>query len=174
MAVCELNRRMLGGKRLTLFLLALLGLQFGWGFVGAGILSLDGLVDPLTAMAGAVTACLGLAVMVPLVVVVTLGLRRDRVLRARLLEWAALDPAPVRDARFRAPGMNLAWLLLAFAQCAAGLALSFAVPALARAGSTTYGEVAYAMGAGVILWVHGLIGGAKAVGHRRLVLRLAA
>ncbi|MEV3992126.1 hypothetical protein AB0J57_24765 [Streptomyces sp. NPDC049837] len=174
MAIRELNRRMLGGGRLTLFLLTLAGLQVGWAFIGGAIVSLDGLTDPLVAIAAGLAACLGLAAMVPLVIVVVLGIRQDGTLRARLLEWAALDPSPVHDARFRAPGMSLAWLLSAFVLCAAGLGLAFAVPALARPGDTTYPEVAYAMGAGLILWVHGLIGAAKAVAHRRLVLRLAA
>ncbi|MFF8288314.1 hypothetical protein ACF068_03635 [Streptomyces sp. NPDC016309] len=174
MAIRELGRRMVGGRRLTLSLLTLAGLEAGWALVGAAIRSLDGPSDPLTATFAAGVACLGLAVMAPLVVVVVLGVRRDRALRARLLEWAALDPAPVRDARFRAPGLSVAWLLLSFAQGAAGLWLSFAVPAAARPGATTYAEVAYAMGAGLVLWVHGLTGAVKAFGHRRLALRLGS
>ncbi|MFC8917055.1 hypothetical protein ACGF5F_03840 [Streptomyces sp. NPDC047821] len=171
LAVRELTRRMVGGQRLTLSLLTLLGLQFGWACVGGGLLAFEGPGDPLTAMAGALAACLGLAVVVPLVAVAVLGVRRDRTLRARLLQWVALDPAPVRDARFRAPGTSLAWLLVGFAQCAAGLWLSFVVPATARPGATTYTEVAYAMGAGLIFWISGLIAATKALGHRRLVLR---
>ncbi|QGV79020.1 hypothetical protein [Streptomyces ficellus] len=173
LAVGELNRRVLGGRRLTYFLVTLVGLQLGWGLVGAGLTAFDGPGDPLTATVAGLTIVLGLVVLVPLVVAVVLGVRHDRSARARLLQWAALDPAAIRDARFRAPGLSVAWLLLSFAQCAAGLWLSFAVPAAARPGDTTYTEVAYAMGAGLILWVSGLLGAVKAVGHRRLVLRLA-
>ncbi|MGA5167054.1 MULTISPECIES: hypothetical protein [Streptomyces] len=173
-AIGGLNRRLLGGRRLALFLLTLLGLECGWGFTGAAIVSLGGPSDPLTGLLAALAACLGLAVVVPLAVLVVAGLRRDRALRARLLAWAALDPAPVRGADVRMPGASVTWLLLSFALCAAGLGLSLVVPASARPGATTYAEVALAMGAGLLLWVHGLIAAAKAFGHRRLVLRLAA
>ncbi|MEU6482874.1 hypothetical protein [Streptomyces sp. NPDC046887] len=151
----------------------LAALQGAWGVFGLGLVSVvDGAVDPLTALVVILVAGLGLVGLALAVWGVVEGVRRDRVARARLLEWAALDPAPVRDPRLRAPGLSLLWLLLGFVQCAAGLWLCFAVPAAARPGSTTFAEVVFAMGAGMILWVNGLLGLVKAAGHYRVAVRL--
>ncbi|MEU7280323.1 hypothetical protein AB0A69_16285 [Streptomyces sp. NPDC045431] len=174
-AMGELTWRIMGGRRLVLFLLTLAGLQAGWLAVGGALMSLeDGLVDPLMAMAGALGVCLGLAVVIPAVFAVAFAVRRDRVARELLAQWASLDSDPPRDAAFRVPVLGLIWFLLSFALCASGLWLCFAVPASARPGSTTYAEVAALMGVGLILWVHGLIAVTKAVGHYRWAVRLGA
>ncbi|WP_031076741.1 hypothetical protein [Streptomyces sp. NRRL S-118] len=173
LAVGELTRRLLGGERLTLFLLLLAGLHVGWLIVGGALMSLDdGLVDPLSGLFAVLGACFGAAVMIPAGYAVASSVRRDRAARELLLQWAALDRDPARDARLRAPAPSVTWFLLSFGLCAAGLWLSFTVPAAARPGATTYAEVAYGMGAGLLLWVHGLIGLAKAVGHYRFAVRL--
>ncbi|MEU6057645.1 hypothetical protein [Streptomyces sp. NPDC047097] len=174
-AVGEAGARLVGVRRLGTYLLMLLALQAAWGVFGLGLVSLvDGAMDPLTALAVILVAALGLVGLPVAVWGVVEGVRRDRVARARLLEWAALDPAPVRDPRLRAPGLSLLWLLLGFVQCAAGLWLCFAVPAAARPGSTTFAEVVFAMGAGMILWINGLLGLVKAAGHYRVAIRLGA
>ncbi|MFF8830567.1 hypothetical protein [Streptomyces sp. NPDC015131] len=172
-ALVELSRSVIGGRRLAYWLLTLAGLVVGVRMVTGSVGWFQQPQDPLTVVAAALLVCLGLAVLAPLVVAVVLGVRHDRTARDRARAWAALDPAPVRDPGLRAPGLSLAWLLLAFAQCAGGLWLSFAVPASARPGETTYAEVALAMGDGLVLWISGLIGAFTAVGHRRLVLALA-
>ncbi|MEU0275685.1 hypothetical protein [Streptomyces sp. NPDC006307] len=174
-AMGELTWRILGGRRLVLFLLTLVALQAGWLAVGGSLMSLDdGVVDPLTAVAGALGVCVGLAVVIPALFAVAFAVRRDRAARELLVQWASLDTDPPRDAAFRVPVLSLIWFLLAFALCAPGLWLSFAVPASARPGTTTYAEVAALMGVGLILWVHGLIAVTKAVGHYRWAVRLGA
>ncbi|MDI9884025.1 hypothetical protein QMZ92_06360 [Streptomyces sp. HNM0645] len=52
--------------------------------------------------------------------------------------------------------------------------MSFAAPAAARPGNRTYGEVAYLMGVGVLCWVPGVTGAAKAVAHYRWAARLTS
>ncbi|MFI6107186.1 hypothetical protein [Streptomyces sp. NPDC051310] len=173
LAVGELTRRLLGGRRLTLFLLVLGGLQLGWLIAGGALISLDdGPLDPFSLLFAVLGVCFGVALLVPAGYAAASGVRRDRAARALLLQWAALDRDPARDARFRAPAPSVTWFLLSFVLCAAGLWISFTVPAAARPGTTTYAEVAYGMGAGLLLWVHGLMGLAKAVGHYRLAVRL--
>ncbi|GAA4904699.1 hypothetical protein ACFPM3_29810 [Streptomyces coeruleoprunus] len=171
-AMGELGRRMLGGARLTLFLLWLVLLQFGWSLVGAALVSLDDSVDVISAHLAVLAAAAGLGALVPAAFFLARGVRRDRTARERFVQWALLDRDPVRDARHREPVLSVVWLVLPFLMCAAGLWICVAVPATARPGSSTYAEVAYGMGAGIILWVAGLIGVTKAVTHYRLAVRL--
>ncbi|WP_256105194.1 hypothetical protein [Streptomyces sp. ODS05-4] len=174
-AVGELSARLLGGRRLGGYLLVLTASQAGGGVCGLGLVAvLDGFHDTLTKLVIALVASLGLVGLGLAVWGAAAGAGRDRVARRRLLAWAALEPVPVRDPRLRAPGLSLVWLLLGFAQCAGGLWLCFAVPAAARPGSTTFAEVVHAMGAGLILWVNGLLGVGKAAGHYRVAVRLGA
>ncbi|WP_328725978.1 hypothetical protein [Streptomyces sp. NBC_00259] len=170
----SLTDRLLGVPQLLLFLLVMAGLQAGWGLVGAGLVILDDGSDPLTFVFLGVAVLLGLAVLVPLGFVAGFGIRRDSRIRRLLTEWAALDLDPARDARHGAPGLSLLWFLVSFLLGAVGLWISFVAPASARAGSWTYGEVAYLMGVGVICWVTGLIGVAKAVAYYRWAVRLTS
>ncbi|MEU2165554.1 hypothetical protein QRN89_20960 [Streptomyces chengbuensis] len=168
-----LTGQLLGVPRLLLFLLQLAGLQLGWGLVGAGLAGFDRL-DPLSAVLLGVCVALGLAVLVPLGLLAGFGVRRDLRIRRLLAQWSALDLDPARDSRLGAPGRSLAWLLVSFLLAAFGLWVSFAAPAAARPGSWTYGEVAYFMGVGVLCWVAGLTGVAKAVAHYRWAARLTS
>ncbi len=171
-ALGELNRRLLGGGRLALFLTWPALLQLGWALVVGSLGALSLSPDPFTLMLVVLTVAAGLGVLVPAVFFQVRGLRRDRDVRGRLVQWALLDRDPARDARHRAPVLSAAWLVVSFLMCAAGLWLCFAVPAAARPGSTTYTDVAYGMGAGFGLWVTGLAGLAKAVAHYRLAVRV--
>ncbi len=168
----ELGRRLLGGGRLGLFLVWLLVLEVGWGLVGAGLVMFDEALDPFSVGFALLSAAAGVGALVPAAFFQVRGLRRDRAVRWLFVQWATLDAAPARDARHRAPGLTLAWLLVSFALCAAGLWLCLAVPASARRGTDTYAEVAYGMGAGLLLWVTGLVGTVRAVAHHRLAVRL--
>ncbi|MFD5426899.1 hypothetical protein [Streptomyces sp. NPDC127084] len=172
----DLTTRLIGIPRLLVFLLQLAMLQLGWGIAGSGLASLgpDGPYDPLSMILIVVAFGIATGVLVPAGLLVGSGIGRDRRIRALLDQWAALDRDPAGDARFRAPGPSLCWLLSCFVFGAFGLWLSFAIPASAQPGATTYGEVAYFMGVGVICWVMGLIGAAKAVTHYRWALRLTA
>ncbi|MFD7445098.1 hypothetical protein [Streptomyces sp. NPDC059909] len=168
----DLVTRLLGVPRLLLFLLVVALLQLGWGF-GAGLTSLGhGLADPPTLLVMVFGGAIGVGIMVAGGLAAGSGIRRDRRIRELLAQWASLDRDPAGDARFRAPGPSLCWFLVSFAVGAFGLWLSFATPATARPGSSTYGEVAYLMGVGAILWVAGLIGAAKAVALYRWAVRL--
>ncbi|MFF9425939.1 hypothetical protein [Streptomyces sp. NPDC014746] len=171
-ALDALGGRLMGGGRLALFLLWFLLIELGWSLVGVFITALGApLADPMTAMLGLFAAIPGIGVLVPAVWLTVRGLRRDRIVRERLALWAALDRHGPTDARLRAPVLSAVWLLVSFALCAVGLWLGFAVPAGAGPDDG-YGYVAYGMGAALILWVTGLTGLAKAVGHFRFALRL--
>lgn len=173
LAMDELGRRLLGGRRLTLFLVWFVLLEIGWSFVGVALTAFDhGQIDPITLMLVMFSTCVGLAILVPAVWMTVRGILRDRVARERLAQWAALDSHPATDARLRAPTLGLCWLLLSFAMCAVGLWISFAVPAGTSREDGGYGFVAYGMGIGLILWITGLVGLTKAVGHYRFAVRL--
>ncbi|MFF8385783.1 hypothetical protein ACF053_19340 [Streptomyces kanasensis] len=171
-ALTVLGRASLGGGRLALFLVWLLVLEVGWSLLGAAWIGFDEALDPLGAAPAFLLAGAGLATLVPAGFFQVGGVRRDVAAHRLLVRWAALDRAPERDARHRAAGRSLAWLLVSFALGAAGLALCVGVPAAARPGTTTYAEVGFGVGAGLLLWVHGLVGGVRAVAHFRTAVRL--
>ncbi|MET8504412.1 hypothetical protein ABZV60_07145 [Streptomyces sp. NPDC004787] len=168
-----LVRRLLGGGRLVGFLAWTALLELGWGMVGVLLIALgEAAGDPLTVFVDLLIACLGAGVLVPAVWLTARGVRRDRVVRERLVAWAVLDRHGPTDARLRAPGLSVCWMLLSAALCGLGLVISFAVPAGTTREDGGYGFVAYGMGAGLILWINGLIGLHKAVTHYRLAVRL--
>ncbi|MFE6071338.1 hypothetical protein [Streptomyces sp. NPDC056525] len=171
-ALDELGRRLLGGARLAMFLLWFFLLQLGWGLVGVLLTSMGQPVpDLLMLMTGLVTAVLGIGVLVPVVWLTIRSLRLDRTVRERLVQWAELDRHGPTDARLRAPGLSACWLLLSFAMSGFGLWMGFAVPA-GVSRNDGYGLVAYGMGVALILWVTGLTGLVKAIGHYRFAVRL--
>lgn len=172
LAMDELGRRLLGGGRLALFLLWFALLEFGWSLVGLLLIALGHDQDALTVMIMLFAAVLGLGVLGPALRMAVRGVRQDRTVRIRLAQWAALDRHRPTDARLRAPVLSLAWLLLSCALCVGGLWVAFAVPAGATREDGGYGLVAYGMGASLILWVTGLVGLTKIVGHHRMANRL--
>ncbi|MET9373064.1 hypothetical protein ABZX98_02760 [Streptomyces sp. NPDC002992] len=172
-AMGELNRRLLGGGRLAVFLVWVATLQLGWGFAGGGLVALEDVIDPISMMFVLVSVAIGLGVLVPAVYFLARGVWRDREAYDRLLRWAALDRDPVGDARLREPVLSAAWLVLSFALCAVGLWVSLAAPAeLVGPGLGGYGTVAYLMGAALGLWIPGLAGLVKAIRHYRFAVRL--
>ncbi|MFF9474548.1 hypothetical protein ACF1E9_18240 [Streptomyces roseolus] len=173
LAVGELTRRLLGGGRFALFAGAVLVLQLGWGMVGVLLVDLGqgAILDPITFLVGLIVAALGVGVMVPGVWLAVRGVRRDRVVRVRLLGWAALDRHGPTDARLRAPVASACWMAVSAVLCGLGLWVGFAVPAGADPADG-YGLVAYGMGVALIFWINGLIGLFKAVGHYRTAVRL--
>lgn len=170
-----LVRRGMGPMRLTQFLLLVAGVEFGWLMAGGGLRGLleEG-VDPVTAIFGVVIVALGLGIMTAAGIVLGLLLRRDVAMYRLTRQWAALASDPAGDARLRLPGLSLCWLLISFVVGVLGLWLSLETPASARRGEDTYVEVAHVMGAGVLLWIAGLIGVTKAVTHYRWAVRLVA
>ncbi|MFC8075145.1 hypothetical protein ACFUN8_06365 [Streptomyces sp. NPDC057307] len=165
----------MGPARLTQFLLLVGGMEFGWLMAGGG---LQGMivedVDPITLIFGVLLAAFGLGVLTAAGIVLGLLLRRDVAMHRLTRQWAALASDPVGDRRLRLPGVSLCWLLISFLVGVLGLWLSLETPASARRGEDTYGEVAYVMGAGALLWIGGLIGVTKAVTHYRWAVRLLA
>lgn len=170
MALDDLRRRHLGVHRLLLLWLC----GFG-GVVGCALLTLPLQFiddkDPSFFLLGPVLMVLGVAALAPSVIGVVLGIRHDRRLRELTDAWLALDSHPATDARLRSPGLSLFWLLSSLAVCALGLWASFAAAAYAEPGRDTYADVALGMGAGLVLWLTGLIGAAKAARHYRWALR---
>ncbi|MFF8607549.1 hypothetical protein ACF06X_16565 [Streptomyces sp. NPDC015346] len=172
-AMGELNNRLLGGGRLARFLVWVVTLQLGWGFAGGGLVALEDAIDPLSVIFVFFLVAVGLCVLVPAVYFFARGVRRDREARVRLLRWAALDLDPAGDARLREPVLSAVWLVLSFGLCALGLWVSLAAPAeLVGPGLGGYGTVAYLMGAALALWIPGLTGLVKAIGHYRFAVRL--
>ncbi|MFE7456120.1 hypothetical protein [Streptomyces sp. NPDC057554] len=145
---------------------------FGWLLVGSGLVMVEQAADFFSGIAGFVSLLLGAGALIPAVILVALHLARDREIRALLAQWGELGHDPERDRELRLPGVSLVWLLLSFVLAAGGLALCVIGPASARPGDDTYGMVALIMGLGMVAWLTGLIGAAKAWAHRRWVLRV--
>ncbi|MCX5142304.1 hypothetical protein [Streptomyces sp. NBC_00338] len=143
---------------------------FGWALIGTAFITFEESYDIISSIMGVVLLALGAAALVPAVVLVVVGLRRDRDIRRLLAQWGALDRDPAGDSALRLPGVSLAWLLSSFALCAFGLYACFAVPAGAVRGHDTYGLMALIMGLGFISWLIGLIGVIKAFRHRSWIL----
>ncbi|MGC4926606.1 hypothetical protein [Streptomyces sp. DT117] len=169
-----LVRMHLGPARLGVLVMWAGLAAFGWLLVGTALAMFEQAQDVTNGLAGLVSLFLGVAALVPGIAFVCLYLVRDRKVRALLVEWGALDRDPERDRELRLPGMSLVWLLLSFTLAAVGLALCVICPATARPGDDTYATVALNMGLGMVAWLTGLIGVAKALAHRRWVLRVLA
>ncbi|OII68600.1 hypothetical protein BJP39_20750 [Streptomyces sp. CC77] len=165
-ALAVLAQRGLGFGRLVLLWLLGGTAALGWVLLTLPLQGLGPQGDRMMLMMAPVLAPLGLGALVTAVLLVVRGARRDREVYQRMGEWRALDRDPVADARLRAPGRSLAWLLLSLVPCVLGLWASFGSAAAAR----TVQDAVLGMGAGVFLWVTGLLGAAKAFRHRRWVL----
>ncbi|WP_326767259.1 hypothetical protein OG978_24595 [Streptomyces sp. NBC_01591] len=145
---------------------------FGWLLVGSALITFEESYDVISAGIGVILAAVGAGCVVPAVILVVIGLRRDRRIRRLLDAWGGLERDPARDAVLRMPGASLAWLLMSFALCAVGLYTCIAVPAGGVLDGSAYGLAALVMGLGLICWIIGLIGVVKAFAHRRWVLRV--
>ncbi|MEV0320121.1 hypothetical protein ACIBKX_12375 [Streptomyces sp. NPDC050658] len=170
LALAELRRRTLGIHRLLLLWLLGLGGVIGWSLLALPIQMVED-EEVMVIVFGPLCAVLGLGALVPSVIGVVLGIRRDRKLRELTESWLELDSHPEAAAALRAPALSLCWLLGSFLLCTLGLWASFAAAAYAEPGRDSYGDVALGMGAGLVLWLTGLIGIAKAVGHYRWAVR---
>ncbi|MFF1687553.1 hypothetical protein [Streptomyces sp. NPDC058254] len=170
MALRELRRTYLAVHRLLLLWLCGFGGVIGWSLLVLTLQLIED-KDPLAFVFGPVFVILGLAALAPAVVGVVLGMRRDRKIRELTDAWVALDTDPSTDARLRAPGASLTWCLSSLVLCALGLWASLGAAAYAEPGQDTHSDVALGMGAGTILWLTGLIGVRKALGHYRWAVR---
>jgi hypothetical protein len=166
----ELRRHSLGVHRLLLLWLLALTAVIGWSLLVLPLRQIEER-DPVGFLLSPVFAVLGLAALAPSVVGVALGIRRDREIRRLLDAWLALDSHPLSDARLRSPGLSLVWVLSSFGVCATGVWAAFAAAAGAEPGRTVQADVVLGMGVGMILWLTGLLGAAKAVRHYRWALR---
>lgn len=170
----ELARQSLGLGRLLLLWTVAAVFALGWSFLGMALMAFEEQGGALEALIGGVFAVLGLGVLVPAGFWCLWGVRRDREVRLRLRAWAGAEaavPDPATEARLRAPGRSLGWLVSSCAMGAMGLWVTFGAAAGFGPGGATYGEIAYAMGVGVILWITGLLGAGKAVTHYRWARR---
>ncbi|MFI5809308.1 hypothetical protein [Streptomyces sp. NPDC051561] len=169
-AMRELGRRALGAPAAVGFWLYALLLVVGWGCVGVALQTFEEGGFP-EVLIGGVFVVLGIGAIVPAAILLGLGVKRDRVIRERLRAWGELGSDPAVDLTLRAPGRSLAWLLPSFALAAVGLWASLGWAAGARAGQDTYADATYFIGMGCVLWLVGLLGMVKAVGHYRWALR---
>ncbi|MFD3512767.1 hypothetical protein [Streptomyces sp. NPDC058657] len=169
-AMRELGRRTLGAPAAVSFWLYGLLLAVGWGCVGAALQAFGQGIFPEVVIGG-ILLLLGIGAIVPAAILLWLGVRRDRVIRERLRAWGELGPDPAVDAGLRAPVRSLAWLLPSFVLAAVGLWISLGWAARALPGQDTYADAAYFIGMGCVLWLVGLLGIVKAVGHYRWALR---
>ncbi|MGR4883023.1 hypothetical protein ACIPUC_26960 [Streptomyces sp. LARHCF249] len=166
----DLGRRSLGVGRLLLLWAVAAVFVLGWAFVGMAWMAFEQ-HDPFSYLYGVILAVLGAGVLIPAGFWFARGARRDRQVRQLLQAWAESDRDPVADARVRAPGRSLTWLVTSSVLGAFGLWVALAAAVSARPGDTTYGEIAYTMGIGQILWITGLLGLAKAAAHYRWAVR---
>lgn len=166
----ELGRRSLGMGRLLLLWAVSAVFALGWTFVAMGLMAFEE-GDVVSIGLGALFAVLGVGVLVPAGFWFAWGARRDRQVRRLLCAWAEADRDPAADSRVRAPGRSLTWLLASFGLAGAGLFLTFGVALSVRQTEGRYGEIAYYMGLGMILWITGLLGLGKAGAHYRWALR---
>ncbi|MEV7524641.1 hypothetical protein [Streptomyces sp. NPDC091371] len=166
----ELSRRSLGIGQLLLLWAVAAVFVLGWSFVGMAWVAFEE-HDPFSYAYGLILAVLGAGVLIPAGFWFARGARRDRQVRQLLHAWVESDRDPAADARLRAPGLSLTWLLASFALGAFGLWVAFAAAAAERPAGAAYGEVASLMGIGQILWITGLLGLAKAVAHYRWAVR---
>ncbi|WP_037805852.1 hypothetical protein [Streptomyces sp. NRRL F-2580] len=166
----DLAQRSLGIGRLLLLWAVSAVFALGWSFVGMALMAFEQ-GDPVSFVLALVFLVLGAGVLVPAGFWFAWGARRDREVRRLLCAWAEAGRDPEADARMRAPGRSLTWLLASLALGVAGLWVTFGVAVSARPGQETYGEVTYYMGLGMILWITALLGIAKAAAHYRWALR---
>lgn len=166
----ELGRRSLGFGRLLLLWAVAAVFALGWSFVGMALMAFEA-DDPFSYLFGLIFAVLGVGVLIPAGFWFAWGAKQDRQIRRLMCAWAELGRDPVADSAVRAPGRSLTWLLTSFLLGALGLWATFGTAVSARPGSDTYGEVAYTMGLGMILWVTGLLGLGKAGAHYRWAVR---
>ncbi|MYT26625.1 hypothetical protein GTW69_41265 [Streptomyces sp. SID7760] len=167
----DLGRRSLGLGRLLLLWAVAAVFALGWSFVAMALISFETPGDPLSYLFGLIFGLLGAGVLIPAGFWFARGARRDRLVHQLLCAWAESDRDPAADAGVRAPGLSLTWLLASFAMGALGLYVTFGSAASARPGVTTYGEITYYMGLGMILWITGLLGLGKAGAHYRWAVR---
>ncbi|MFF7336015.1 hypothetical protein ACFZAT_01635 [Streptomyces sp. NPDC008163] len=146
----------------------------GWSFIGTAVIGFAESYDPISAIFALVMLAIGVGALIPAVILLVSGLRRDVALRRLLTQWGDLDRDPARDAGLRLPGTGLGWLLPSFALGALGLYLCVVVPAGAVRGEDTYGLMALIMGLGLLAWLVGLVGVFKAFWHRRWIVRTLA
>ncbi|MDX3537284.1 hypothetical protein PV721_23485 [Streptomyces sp. MB09-01] len=166
----DLGRRSLGIGRLLLLWAVAAVFALGWSFVGMALGAFEA-GDPVSFVLGLVFLVVGAGVLIPAGFWFAWGARRDREVRRLLCAWGEAGRDPAVDARMRAPGRSLTWLLTSCGLGAAGLWVTFGVAVSARPGEETYAEVAYYMGLGMILWITALLGAAKAAAHYRWALR---
>ncbi|CAM5256815.1 hypothetical protein GCM10010329_05990 [Streptomyces spiroverticillatus] len=170
-AMRELGRRALGVPAAVGFWLYALLLAVGWGCVGVALQTFEQGMFP-DVLIGGIFLVLGVGAIVPAAILLGLGVKRDRTIRQRLCAWQELGADPAVDAQVRAPGRSLAWLLPSFALAALGLGTSLGWAASASPGTDTYADAAFFIGAGCVMWVVGLLGMVKAVGHYRWAVRV--
>ncbi|MCX5194945.1 hypothetical protein OOK31_13705 [Streptomyces sp. NBC_00249] len=166
----DLSRRSLGLGRLLLLWTVAAVFAFGWTFLGMAVMSFEE-GDLISAFFGIVYAVIGAGVLVPAGFWFASGARQERRVRHLLCAWVEAGRDPAADARLRAPARSLVWLLASLALGAVGLWVAFGAAAGATPGEDTYGEVAYIMGFGMILWITALLGLAKAGAHYRWAVR---
>ncbi|MFD6277967.1 hypothetical protein ACFWFI_20715 [Streptomyces sp. NPDC060209] len=168
----ELVKMFIGPTRLGILWMWAGIAALGWSLVGSAFLMFEDAYDSLGVIPGVICLAAGAAVLIPAGALLAVGVARDLRVHRLLVAWGGLDRDPVGDVPLRRPRASLAWLLLSFTLCAAGLFACVGVPGTARAGQETYGLVAWLMGLGFLAWLTGLTGIVKAFAHRRWVLRV--
>ncbi|MFJ2177320.1 hypothetical protein ACIOHE_31070 [Streptomyces sp. NPDC087851] len=165
MALAELSRRGLGIARLLLLWLLGAVAVLGWASVGLAIQSFgEGGFDPV---GGIVALILAAILLVPVAIALGFWLRKGRVIRLRLEEWADLDPAPVGEAQSLSHRRSVLWLLPSVALCLAGVGLVGIALAEASERTSKVSGTTYQVGLGVTVLLTGILGLTQALAQRR-------
>ena len=167
-AIHHLLHSALAPRRLLLLWLLTMLCMLGWVFA---VMGLEALADSRMTGFAYTPACVALALcsFVPAALGLRSGLKKDRVIRVRLRQWAALDRDPSGDAAFRAAGLTRFWLLMSILPAVAAVVIAGAYVTEVLTGPL--GEIngstlAYAVGLTAPPAFAGAQGLAKALGQR--------
>ena len=130
---------------------------------------LHGADDPFSALTGAITLALGLAILVPSGIGMGVHARRDRPARELLWHWLALAPDPALDHHWQVRGLVRLWQLASLGLAAVALGLCVTAFASLGVDADAFTGWMFILGLGAVLCLTATLGLMKVHHHRHLV-----